>query len=104
MHWYVYIVHCSDDSLYTGITTDVAKRFSAHASSRGAKYFRGREPEAVLYIESGHDRSSASQREAAIKKLTKAAKRRLINSTCNELSQPLAATDLSQAWPSITGN
>ena len=70
MNWSVYIIHCSDNSLYTGITTDVEARFSQHASGKGAKYFRGRKPDAVVYVEGGHDRSSASREEIRLKKLS----------------------------------
>jgi len=80
------MILCSDDSLYTGISNDVERRIMQHASQRGAKYFRGRQPEQLVYLESGHDRSSASQREAAIKKLRRPNKERLIQSERNELS------------------
>ncbi len=76
--WQVYVVLCSDASLYTGITTDIARRFEQHASGRGARYFRGRSPLRVVYLEQGHDRSSASRREAQIKQLRPAAKRELV--------------------------
>jgi putative endonuclease len=72
MNWQVYIIHCSDNSLYTGITTDLTRRLRQHAAGRGAKYFRGRRPEKVLYLETGHTRSTASRREAEIKGLTHA--------------------------------
>ena len=75
--WHVYIILCSDDSLYTGIAIDVERRFCQHAEGLGAKYFRGRRPERVLYVEAGHNRCSASQRESAIKKMTRAQKLRL---------------------------
>ena len=78
MNWSVYIIHCSDNSLYTGITTDVDARFSQHASGKGAKYFRGRKPEAVVYVEDGHDRSSASREEIRLKKLSAREKWQLI--------------------------
>ncbi len=74
MNWHVYIILCSDDSYYTGITTHMERRFVQHATGRGAKYFRGREPRQVVYLESGHTRSSAGRREAEIKGLTRAAK------------------------------
>jgi len=86
MDWVVYIILCNDNSLYTGITTDIEKRFLQHASNRGAKYFRGREPMQLVYQESGHDRSSATKRELAIKKLSKLQKNRLISSHFNELN------------------
>lgn len=77
-NWQVYILLCSDDSLYTGITTDVQRRVAQHADGAGAKYFRGRAPLRLVFLEGGHDRSSASSRELSIKKLDVAAKRRLI--------------------------
>ena len=77
--WQVYIIRCSDDSLYTGITLDVERRLTEHGGARGAKYFRGKRPRQLVYLEDGHTRSSASRREAAIKKLTRAAKLRLID-------------------------
>lgn len=80
------MILCSDNSLYTGISNDVERRMLQHASQRGAKYFRGRQPEQLVYLESGHDRSSASQREAAIKKLRRIDKQRLIQSERNEIS------------------
>ena len=70
MDWNVYIIRASDGTLYTGITTDVARRFGEHSAGKGAKYFHaGRRPEQVIYTEPSPDRSSASRREAAIKKL-----------------------------------
>lgn len=69
MNWQVYIILCSDDTLYTGITTDIERRMRQHAEGRGAKYFRGRQPKRLLYLEGGHDRSSASRRELFIKSL-----------------------------------
>ena len=86
MNWQVYIILCTDNSLYTGITTDLERRFRQHADSQGAKYFRGRRPGEVVYLECGHTRSTASRREAAIKKLLRADKLRLIASNSNELT------------------
>lgn len=80
MNWHVYIILCSDNTLYTGITTDLQRRFDEHASGRGAKYFRGRRPVRVAYSESGHSRSSAGRREAEIKMLARAEKHILISS------------------------
>ena len=79
MTWTVYIVRCDDGSLYTGITTDLDRRFEEHRKGgRGARYFAGRAPVAVVYTEGGHSRGSASRREAAIKKLTREEKLRLV--------------------------
>ncbi|PPD41469.1 MAG: endonuclease [Methylobacter sp.] len=86
MNWFVYIILCTDNSLYTGITTDVSRRFAEHANQQGVKYFRGRQPLQVLYVETNHNRSSASQRENRIKKLNRVEKWRLVNSECNQLA------------------
>ncbi len=81
MSWNLYIIEASDASLYTGISTDVERRFEEHRSgNKGARYFNGREPLEVVYIESGHNRSSASKREAEIKGMTRAQKKSLIAS------------------------
>jgi len=71
MDWQVYIILCSDDSLYTGITVDPERRFRQHAKGEGAKYFRGRQPVKVVYLEGGHTRSSAARREAEIKSISR---------------------------------
>lgn len=79
--WCVYIIQADDDSLYTGITTDVERRFSEHCGqTSGAKYFNGRKPLAVVYREHGHTRSSAGRREFEIKKLSRRKKKQLIAS------------------------
>jgi putative endonuclease len=77
--WSLYIIEASDASFYTGITTDVERRFEEHLQCRkGAKYFNGRKPICIVYREDGHSRSSASRREAEIKKLTRGEKVSLI--------------------------
>ncbi len=85
MDWSVYIILCGDASLYTGITNNIDRRMTQHATGRGAKYFNGRAPGPLVYLETGHSRSSASRREAAIKKLRRADKAYLIDSDSNEL-------------------
>jgi putative endonuclease len=92
MNWQVYIILCTDNSLYTGITSDIERRMLQHATSRGAKYFRGRKPQQLVYLENDHTRSSASKREAAIKKLKRPEKEVLIASAMNELGG-LVATE-----------
>ncbi|UTA46495.1 GIY-YIG nuclease family protein [Simiduia sp. 21SJ11W-1] len=77
--WFVYIIETSDQRLYTGITTDVQRRFEQHAMGRGAKFFRGRRPVRVCYRESHPDRSSASKREWHIKQLSRRQKQQLID-------------------------
>jgi len=85
MSWHVYIIACSDNSLYTGITTDVERRLGQHKSGRGAKYFRGRQPMQLIYLESGHSRSTAMKKEASIKKMERSKKCLLISSGTNEI-------------------
>ena len=67
--WYVYMLRCGDDSLYTGITDDVPRRLAAHRAGKGAKYTRGRGPLELVYQEEQPDKSSALKREIAIKRL-----------------------------------
>ena len=82
-NWYVYIIEATDSSYYTGITTDVLRRWQQHSNQQGAKYFRGRLPQQLLFVEAGHNRSSASQREYAIKQLKREEKHKLLNSQHN---------------------
>jgi putative endonuclease len=74
LNWCVYIIRCSDDTLYTGITTDIDRRFNQHAEGTGAKYFRSRQPLQVVYLEKNHTRSSAAKRESQIKAMNRADK------------------------------
>jgi putative endonuclease len=76
--WWVYIVRCSDRSLYTGIATDVDRRVAQHNEGKGARYTRGRRPVSLVYCETQDSRSAASRREAEIKSLSRAAKETLI--------------------------
>ena len=76
--WYLYILRCKDDSLYTGITTDVEKRLEAHRAGKGAKYTRGRGPLELVYKEECGDHSDALRREAEIKRLPREEKLKLI--------------------------
>lgn len=78
-NWSIYIIEASDASLYTGITTDIERRFEEHLQGRrGARYFSGRAPVRIVYREHGHSRSSACRREAEIKKLSRRDKQLLI--------------------------
>ena len=76
--WYLYILRCKDDSLYTGITTDVDKRLEAHRAGKGAKYTRGRGPLELVYKEECADHSDALKRELEIKRLPREEKLKLI--------------------------
>ncbi|WP_297391134.1 GIY-YIG nuclease family protein [Acidiferrobacter sp.] len=75
--WFVYILECANDRLYTGITTDVARRFREHVTGRGAAFTRMNKPQRMLAFTSCPDRSQASRLEARIKRLPAADKRRL---------------------------
>ncbi len=77
----VYILHCADNSLYTGIAKDLEKRLEMHRAGTGAKYVRGRLPIKLVYTEEWKDRSSATKREMEIKKLTRKEKQTLITSS-----------------------
>lgn len=76
--WYLYILRCGDDTLYTGITTDVARRFAAHQEGRGAKYTRGRGPLEIAYQEVCGTHSQALKRELEIKALSRREKLALL--------------------------
>ena len=78
--WYVYMVRCADDSLYTGITRDVEKRVDEHNCSDqlGAKYTRFRRPVKLVYQETLPSRSAATRREIEIKGLSRQEKESLI--------------------------
>ena len=71
MEWAVYILRCADDTLYTGITNDLEARIAKHASGTGAKYTRGRGPYSLIHTEFYPSRSAATQREQAIKSLSR---------------------------------
>jgi putative endonuclease len=84
MSWAVYILQCQDQTLYAGITTDLERRLQEHngegpTGDKGAKYTRVRRPVKMVYHEACNNRSLACQREAAIKKLTRAKKLALIS-------------------------
>lgn len=74
--WCVYLLRCADGTLYTGITTDVARRVAEHNGdgAPGARYTRSRRPVTLAYAEPADNRAAAARREAAIKRLPRAAK------------------------------
>jgi putative endonuclease len=81
--WFVYIVRCADDTLYTGIAKDVGRRIEEHNSSDvlAASYTRGRRPVALVYREAADTRSTALKREYEIKQLTRQEKDELLKTT-----------------------
>ena len=83
--WYLYILRCRDDSLYTGITTDVEKRLEMHRSGKGAKYTLGRAPLELVYREECGDHSQALKRELEIKAMPRKDKLLLIGHNIEKL-------------------
>ena len=84
MPFFCYIVECSDGSYYTGWTTDPPRREKQHNAGTGARYTRMHRPVRMVYIEEQPDRSTAMQRELAIKRLARASKGKLIESQRGE--------------------
>ena len=86
--WYLYLVRCRDGSLYTGITTDVGRRFAEHSggANPGAKYLRGRGPLTLVFQQRLGDKSLALSVESRVKKLSKVRKEDLVRS-----GKPIAA-------------
>jgi putative endonuclease len=79
MNWVVYMLECTDNSIYTGIAKNLENRLSKHQSGNGAKYLRGRLPIKLMYKEFFKNRSDATKREIFIKKMNKQEKIFLIN-------------------------
>jgi len=77
--WWVYILRCADDTLYTGITTDLARREKQHNAGTASKYTRSRRPVTLAYREAAASQGAALRREYAIKKLSRSAKETLIS-------------------------
>ena len=82
-NWFVYLLRCADDTLYTGVATDVARRLQQHNGdlAGGARYTRGRRPARLLWQDTCDSRSDALKREAMIKKLTRTQKLELAGET-----------------------
>ncbi|MDP3800412.1 MAG: GIY-YIG nuclease family protein [bacterium] len=77
--YFVYIIKCKDGSLYTGITTDLKRRFEEHKTGKGGSYTRAKKVIKIVYKEKHSNRSSASKREAEIKKWPRVKKLNLVN-------------------------
>jgi putative endonuclease len=73
--WFLYLIECRDGAIYTGITVDVAARYAAHASGKGARYTRSHPPRGLLAVLDYPDRASASVAEYAVKQLSPVEKR-----------------------------
>jgi len=81
---YVYVVECSDETFYTGYTTDVERRVAEHDAGAGAKYTRGRTPVELVHVEEYDSKSAAMSREYEIKQLPRTRKERLVESSTAE--------------------
>ena len=81
---YVYILRCSDETLYTGWTTSLERRLKAHNSGKGAKYTKARLPVEIVYYEEFEDKKEAMKREYAIKQLSRGEKLKLIGNFIND--------------------
>jgi putative endonuclease len=79
MPYFVYLLECKDKSIYTGITTDVERRFKEHKNRTGAHYTRAHDPQKIVYTETHHTRSQALKREAEIKRWKREKKLALIS-------------------------
>jgi len=81
--WTVYVLRCADNSLYTGITTDISRRVNEHNNdnNKGARYTRARRPVSLAYQELCENRAAASKREYQLKKMSRAKKLSLLNLT-----------------------
>jgi putative endonuclease len=77
--YYCYILRCADDTLYTGVTTDLARRIDEHNAGRGSRYTASRKPVRLVWSEEHPDRSSAQKREAKIKRWSRLQKETLID-------------------------
>ncbi len=80
MKYFVYLLKCKDSTIYTGITTDVARRFEEHKNGTGGHYTRAKGAVKILYTEKHKDRSSASKREAEVKKWSREKKLAFVRS------------------------
>ncbi|MEN7531140.1 MULTISPECIES: GIY-YIG nuclease family protein [unclassified Cupriavidus] len=85
--WFLYLIECEGASIYTGITIDVARRYAAHVSGRGAKYTRARKPMQLLGWLEFPNKSEALKAEIRIKRLTAAQKRALVGELRSEPAQ-----------------
>jgi len=86
--WFVYLARGGDGTFYAGITTDLSARLAAHNEGRGAAYTRGRGPIVMVHQECLPDRSAALKREAAIKRMSRAGKLRLVDPSFHPVRKP----------------
>ncbi|MCK9910008.1 GIY-YIG nuclease family protein, partial [Microbacteriaceae bacterium K1510] len=102
----VYIVRCSDDTYYTGYTTELLRRMQTHNEGKGAKYTRGRGPVELMYIEEGSSHSWGLKREEEIKRFSRERKERLIRegSPCSGTEQDTDTLHQSDQHEAVTAS
>lgn len=91
--WFVYLVRAANGSLYCGISDDAQRRFAAHQSGRGARFFHSSPAVALVYVEACESKGDALRRERAIKSLKKSAKEALV--AMHRVSNPVNASAIS---------
>ena len=92
---YVYVLRCADDTLYTGYTTNPARRTAEHDAGDGAKYTRGRAPVELVHVERFDTKSGAMSREYAVKQLSRAEKESLVSGDRAAAGERLAPGEIS---------
>jgi len=103
MPWHVYVARCGDGTLYTGVTTDPARREAAHNAGRGAAYTRSRRPVRLVHVEPARDRGAALRRERAIKGLTRGEKEQLVARSIKTSDRGRAAGEFRGFGPGALG-
>lgn len=101
--WVLYMLECSDGSLYTGITDDLQRRLAAHRAGKGAKYTRGRGPLKLRYCEDCEDRSQALRRELQVKQLPRPRKLALCDG-CNHPALAELSRQKENGYAILFGN
>ena len=91
--WYLYLIECEDGSLYTGITTDVERRYAEHVAGKGARYTRMKKPMKLVGFRECGSRSEALKAELALKKLPHAGKRNYLLTSSKQSNQQVRAAD-----------
>lgn len=105
--WFVYMVRCADDSLYTGIAKDVARRCQQHNAGTASRYTRSRRPVELVYHEAHHSQSSALKREAEIKAMDRRGKLTMVQQRkklAKGVRQIARLEDIPNVGPAVAGD
>lgn len=93
--WYLYVLHCQGGSLYTGITTDVKKRYAAHAAGKGARYTRSFPPQGIALVVQFDSKGDALAAEHAVKAMSAAQKRAWLAAQASATASPEGSGNLA---------